>query len=53
MNQVRGILYIGVGAFIAFRGWRIHHGVWSWASYGLGAAAIALGCYLLSRRGRR
>ena len=53
MNQVRGALYIGLGIFAFYRGWQIHHGPWAWGSAALGVAAIALGCYLLTRKGRR
>ena len=57
MNHVRGILYVIAVAFVLYRGWQLqlHHAPqsWIWGSYGLGAAALGLGVFLLSRSARR
>jgi hypothetical protein len=50
MEQVRGILMVAVGMFVIWRGWVIHAHRTTWPFYALGAVAIALGAWHLTRR---
>ena len=50
MEKVRGILMLGVGAFVLYRGFVMrgtHNAGWA---LGLGVAAIALGLWRLLRK---
>ncbi|HVN94089.1 MAG TPA: hypothetical protein VMT38_10355 [Terracidiphilus sp.] len=52
MNPVRGVVMM-VAAVVAFwKGWEIHRGETAVLAYGLGAMALALGVWHLTR-GRR
>ncbi|HKF48641.1 MAG TPA: hypothetical protein VKB38_14890 [Terracidiphilus sp.] len=50
MDAVRGIIMLGLGVFVLYRGWVIHTGQRAWLAYGLGLLAIALGIWRLLRR---
>ena len=50
MDKVRGMLMLGVGAFAIFRGVIMHKGANSWLAVALGAVAIALGVWRLTRK---
>jgi len=50
MDRVRGVLML-VAAGIAFwRGWKIHTGSHAWMGYGLGALALGLAVWHLTRK---
>ena len=50
MDQVRGIVMIGLGIFVLYRGWVMHTGQKAWFAWLLGVLAIALGAWRISRK---
>lgn len=50
MTHFRGILLLAAGAFALFEGWKIHSGRQAMWAYGLGALALAVGLYRLTRK---
>ena len=51
MEHARGILMLALGAFALYRGWvMMHQGQSPWLAYVLGAVAIALGIWRLTRK---
>jgi len=52
MNQFRGILLLAAGGFALYQGWKIHFGSRALLAYALGAAAIALGVWRVTRKSR-
>jgi hypothetical protein len=50
MNHVRGVLMLVAAAVAVWRGWKIHTGSHAWMAYGLGAAALALAMWHLTRK---
>ena len=52
LSPFRGIFLIALGAFAIWRGWAIHAVRSPWSLCGLGALAIALGAWHLSRPSR-
>jgi hypothetical protein len=50
MNRIRGMLML-IAAVLAFwRGWQIHRGETAVLAYGLGAMALAVGAWHLTRK---
>lgn len=50
MQPLRGFVLVVLGAFAMWRGWAIHAARSPWPLCGLGALAIALGAWHLTRR---
>jgi hypothetical protein len=50
MNHVRGFLMLLAAGVAFWKGWQIHHGSQAWIAYGLGAAAIGLAVWHLTRK---
>ncbi len=50
VNPVRGIVMIVAAAIAFWKGWQIHHGETAVLAYGLGAIALALGVWHLTRK---
>jgi hypothetical protein len=50
MNFFRGALMVLAAGFAAWRGWKIHHGIYAWMAYGLAVAALALAAWHLTRK---
>jgi hypothetical protein len=53
MNPVRGIVMILAAAIAFWKGWQIHRGETAVLAYGLGAMALAMGVWHLTRERRR
>jgi hypothetical protein len=53
LNPVRGIVMIVAAAIAFWKGWQIHHGETAVLAYGLGALALAMGVWHLTRDRRR
>ena len=53
MNPVRGIVMLLAAAVAFWKGWQIHRGETAVLAYGLGAMALALGVWHLTRERRR
>jgi hypothetical protein len=49
MNQVRGMLMLVAAAIAFYRGWKIHTGHTALLAYGLGALALGLAVWHLTR----
>jgi hypothetical protein len=49
MERMRGILMVAVGVFVIWRGGVIHAHRATWPFFALGAVAIALGAWHLTR----
>ena len=50
MDQVRGIVMIGLGIFVLYRGWVMPPGQKAWFAWLLGVLAIALGAWRIRRK---
>ncbi len=50
MNPVRGIVMILAAAIAFWKGWQIHRGETAVLAYGLGAMALLLGVWHLTRK---
>jgi hypothetical protein len=50
MNHVRGILMLIAAGIALWRGWKIHYGHYAWWAYGLGALALGLATWHLTRK---
>ena len=50
MNHVRGVLMVAEAGIAFWRGWRIHAGHAAWWAYGLGALALGLAVWHLTRK---
>jgi len=50
MNHVRGVLMLVAAAVAVWRGWKIHTGTHAWMAYGLGALALGLAAWHLTRK---
>ena len=55
MNRFRGIMMLVAAGIAIYRGWKIHTGHTALLAYGLGALALGLGIWHLTRKttGRR
>jgi hypothetical protein len=53
VNPVRGIVMLVAAAIAFWKGWQIHHGESAVLAYGLGAIALALGVWHLTRKAPR
>jgi hypothetical protein len=53
VNPVRGIVMLIAAAIAFWKGWQIHHGEMAVLAYGLGAVALALGVWHLTRKAQR
>jgi hypothetical protein len=53
VNPVRGIVMLIAAAIAFWKGWQIHHGETAVLAYGLGAIALALGVWHLTRKAPR
>ena len=53
MNHVRGVLMLVAAAVAFWQGWRIHTGPHAWLAFGLGAAALALAIWHLTRKAEK
>ncbi len=49
MNHVRGMLMVVAAAIAFYRGWKIHTGHTALLAYGLGALALGLAVWHLTR----
>ena len=49
MNHFRGIMMLLAAAVAIWKGWQIHRGETAVLAYGLGAIALALGIWHLTR----
>jgi hypothetical protein len=50
LNFFRGVLMLLAAGFAAWRGWKIHHGMYMWIAYALAAAALALAAWHFTRK---
>lgn len=50
MNRIRGIVMVIAAAVALWKGWQIHRGETAVLAYGLGALALALGVWHLTRK---
>jgi hypothetical protein len=50
MNRARGVLMLVAAGVAVWRGWIIHTGSHAWMAYGLGALALALAVWHLTRK---
>jgi hypothetical protein len=50
LNPVRGIVMLVAAAVAFWKGWQIHRGETAVLAYGLGAMALALGMWHLTRK---
>jgi hypothetical protein len=50
MNHFRGILMLVAAGFAFYKGWRIHAGPYALLGYALGAAALGLAIWHLTRK---
>lgn len=53
MNPIRGIVMLLAAAVAFWKGWQIHRGETAMLAYGLGALALAMGVWHLTRERRR
>jgi hypothetical protein len=53
VNPVRGIVMLVAAAIAFWKGWQIHHGETAVLAYGLGAIALTLGVWHLTRQAPR
>jgi hypothetical protein len=50
MDRIRGIVMLIAAALAIWKGWQIHRGEMAVLAYGLGALALAVGVWHLTRR---
>jgi hypothetical protein len=50
VNRIRGMVMLLAGAAAIWKGWQIHRGELAVLAYGLGALALALGVWHLTRK---
>jgi sulfite exporter TauE/SafE len=50
VNRLRGLVMLIAGAAAIWKGWQIHRGQLAVIAYGLGALALALAAWHLTRR---
>jgi hypothetical protein len=50
VNRIRGIVMLLAAAVAIWKGWQIHRGETAVLAYGLGAIALALGVWHLTRK---
>ncbi len=50
MNHIRGIVMLVAAALAAWKGWQIHRGETAVLAYGLGALALALAIWHMTRK---
>jgi hypothetical protein len=50
MNRIRGIVMLIAAALAIWKGWQIHRGETAVLAYGLGAMALAVGVWHLTRK---
>jgi hypothetical protein len=50
MNRFRGILMLIAAGIALWRGWKIHTGEYAMMAYGLGALALGLAIWHLTRK---
>ena len=50
LNFYRGVLMLLAAGGAFWKGWQIHHGTHAWLAYGLGAAALGLAVWHLTRK---
>jgi hypothetical protein len=50
VNRIRGIVMLLAAAVAMWKGWQIHRGETAVLAYGLGALALALGVWHLTRK---
>ncbi len=50
VNRIRGIVMLIAAALAIWKGWQIHRGEFALLAYGLGALALALGVWHLTRK---
>ena len=50
MNRLRSIVLLLAAVLAVWRGWQIHRGERAVVAYGLGALALALAIWLLTRK---
>jgi hypothetical protein len=53
VNRIRGIVMLIAAALSIWKGWEIHRGETAVLAYGLGAMALALGVWHLTRKAPR
>ena len=53
MNLFRGVLMLVAAGIALWKGWAIHTGPYAWMAYGLGAAALGLAVWHLTRKAER
>ena len=53
MNFFRGVLMLVAAGIALWKGWAIHTGQYAWTAYGLGAAALGLAVWHLTRKENR
>lgn len=53
MNLFRGIILIALGGWALYTGWHIHTGNRALLAYGIGALAILVGLWRLTRMNAR
>jgi hypothetical protein len=51
MNRIRGIVMLIAGALAIWKGWQIHRGEMAVLAYGLGALALTVGVWRMTRKG--
>jgi hypothetical protein len=50
VNRIRGIVMLVAAALAMWKGWQIHRGETAVLAYGLGALALALGVWHMTRK---
>jgi small-conductance mechanosensitive channel len=50
MNRIRGVVLLIAAALAIWKGWQIHRGEMAVLAFGLGALALALGLWHLTRK---
>jgi hypothetical protein len=50
MNRIRGIVMLIAAVLAIWKGWQIHRGEMAVLAYGLGALALAVGVWHLTRK---
>ena len=53
VNRIRGIVMLLAAAVAVWKGWQIHRGEMAVLAYGLGALALAVGVWHLTRKAPR
>lgn len=53
MDRIRGIVMLIAAVLAIWKGWEIHRGEMAVLSYGLGALALAVGVWHLTRKAPR